>query len=131
MRSRSEAGFTFNELLAAMGLVAFIVVSISVGSVNLIRRQVVSDNSTVAVNLARDKMEELQSRRPLLDVNVCPDGGDHRLSAKAGVAGVFDRCWRVTPSTFQSDLKQIDVIVAWRDHEAHETTLTTLVYSEE
>jgi hypothetical protein len=131
MRSRREAGFTFNELLAAMGLVAFIVVSISVGSVNLIRRQVISDNSTVAVNLARDKMEELQSRRPLLDVDVCPDGGDRGLSSKGGVAGVFDRCWRVTPSTLQSDLKQIDVIVAWRDHEAHETTLTTLVYSGE
>ena len=131
MRSRREAGFTFNELLAAMGLVAFIVVSISVGSVNLIRRQVVSDNSTVAVNLARDKMEELQSRRPLLDVDVCPDGGDRGLSSKGGVAGVFDRCWRVAPSTLQSDLKQIDVIVAWRDHEAHETTLTTLVYNGE
>jgi type II secretory pathway pseudopilin PulG len=131
MRCGREDGFTFNELLMAMGLVGFIVVSSSVGSLNLIRRQIVSDNATVAINLARDKMEELQARRPLLDDNVCPAGGDHGLSSKSGVAGVFDRCWRIAPSTLQSDLKQIDVIVSWRDHEAHETRLATLVYSGE
>ena len=129
MHCVKEAGFTFNELLVAMSVGAFIVVSSSVGSLNLIRRQVVSDNSSVAVNLARDKMEELQSRRPFLDGDVCPDGGDHGVSSKSGVAGVFDRCWRVVPSSIQSDLKQIDVIVSWRDHEPHEITLTTLVYS--
>jgi hypothetical protein len=126
-----EDGFTFNELLVTMGLVAFVVVSSSVGSLNLIRRQVVSDNSTVAINLAQDKMEELQARRPLSDVNLCPGGGDQGLSAKRGVAGVFERCWRIAPSNLAADLKQIDVMVSWRDHETHETTLTTLVFTGE
>jgi hypothetical protein len=128
MRHSGEDGFTFNELLVTIGLVTFIVVSTSVTSLQLIRRQVVSDNSTVAINLAQDKMEELQGRRPLPDVNLCPDGGDRGLSAKRGVAGVFNRCWRVAPSNLASSLKQIDVTVNWRDHEVHETTLTTLTF---
>ena len=128
MRCGRDDGFTFNELLVTMGLMAFVVISSSVGSLNLIRRQVVSDNSTVAINLAQDKIEELQARRPLSDINLCPDGGDQGLSAKRGVAGVFDRCWRIAPSSLASDLKQIDVVVSWRDHEAHETTLTTVVF---
>lgn len=126
-----EDGFTFNELLVTMGLVAFVVVSVSVGSLNLIRRQVISGNATVAMNLAQDKMEELQARRPLSDVNLCPNGGDQGLSAKNGVAGVFDRCWRIAPSNLAADLKQIDVLVSWRDHETHEAALSTLVFTGE
>ncbi len=131
MRCRKEAGFTFNELLMTMGLVAFVVVSSSVGSLNLIRRQVVSDNLTVAINLAQDKIEELQARRPLSDLNLCPGGGDQGLSARRGVAGVFDRCWKIAPSSLAANLKQIDVVVSWRDHEVHETTLTTLAFTGE
>src|SRR5512145_329412 len=129
MRHGGDDGFTFNELLVTIGLVTFIVVSTSVTSLHLIRRQVVSDNSTVAINLAQDKMEELQARRPLSDVNLCPGGGDRGLSAKRGVPGVFERCWRIAPSNLAADLKQIDVMVSWRDHETHETTLTTLVFT--
>jgi type II secretory pathway pseudopilin PulG len=131
MRCGKDDGFTFNELLVTMGLMAFVVMSTSVGSLNLIRRQVVSDNSTVAVNLAQDKIEELQARRPLSDVNLCPGGGDQGLSAKRGVPGFFDRCWRIAPSNLAADLKQIDVIVSWRDHEPRETTLTTLIFTGE
>src|SRR5687768_9553152 len=98
MRCGRDDGFTFNELLVTMGLMTFVLMSSSVGSLNLIRRQVVSDNSTVAINLAQDKMEELQARRPWSDVNLCPGGGDQGLSAKKGVAGVFDRCWRIAAS---------------------------------
>jgi hypothetical protein len=123
-----EDGFTFNELLVTIGLVTFIVVSTAVSSLQLIRRQVVSDNATVAINLAQDKMEELQARRPLADVNLCPDSGDQGLSAKRGVAGIFNRCWSIAPSNLASGLKQIDVTVVWRDHEVHETTLTTLTF---
>lgn len=131
MRCGKDDGFTFNELLVTMGLMAFVIMSASVGSLNLIRRQVVSDNSTVAMNLAQDKMEELQARRPLSDANLCPGGGDQGLSAKKGVAGVFDRCWRIAPSNLAADLKQIDVIVSWRDHEPRETTFTTLIFTGE
>ena len=128
MTCGKQSGFTFNELLMTMGLVGFVAVSSSVGSLNLIRRQIVSDNLTVAINLAQDKIEELQALRPLSDLNLCPGGGDQGLSARKGVAGVFDRCWKIAPSNLAASLKQIEVVVSWRDHEAHETALTTLVF---
>ena len=49
----SQAGFTFNEVLAAMAIVLFAVMSYSLATITLNRRQVISDNSTVAINLAR------------------------------------------------------------------------------
>jgi len=127
----SEDGFTFHELLAAMAIAAVVVLGASLASVNLVRRQIASDNSSVAVHLAQDKIEELQARRPLMDSNSCPDAGEHALSPKTGVAGIFDRCWRVATSSLGSALKRIDVTVSWRDHEAHELTFSTLVFTEE
>jgi hypothetical protein len=131
MRIGREEGFTFNELLAAIGIVAVFVMGYTLSSVNLFRRQVISDNSTVAIHLAQDKLEELQARRPLVDGDLCAGGGDRGLSAKTGVPGLFDRCWRIAGSSLGSDLKQIDVIVSWRDHESRELTLSTLVFTGE
>ena len=124
-----EAGFTFNEILVAISIVVLAVMGYSLGSVGVIQRQTASDNSTVAIHLVQDKLEELQAHRPLADTNVCPNGGDHGVSAKTGVAGIFDRCWRIALSPLGARLKQIDVTVSWRDFEAHEITLSTLLFA--
>lgn len=128
MRSGSNAGFTFNELLVAMGITAFAVMSYSLSSVQLFRQQGISDRSTIATLLAQDKLEELQSRRPLLESDNCPSGGEHALSAKTGVAGIFSRCWRIAPSALGPDLKQIDVAVSWQNDGGRNVTLSTLVF---
>ena len=128
MRYASEEAFTFNEILVAMNIIVVAVMTYSLGTVNLIRRQVINDNSTVAIHLAQDKMEELQARRPLADIDVCPGGGDHGLSPKGGVAGIFERCWKIGNSSFAADLKQVEVVVSWRDHESHEVRLATLAF---
>ena len=129
-KSRREAGFTLNEVLATMSLVVVAVMGHSLGSVNVIQRQTVSDNSTVAIHLAQDKIEELQARRSPADIDVCPTGGDRGISAKSGVVGIFDRCWRIAPSPLGTNLKQIDVTVSWRDYEVREITLSTLLFVE-
>jgi len=128
IKSRREAGFTFNEVLAAMSIVVLVVMGYSLGSVNVIQRQTVSDNSTVAIHLAQDKIEELQARRSPADIDVCPTTGDRGISAKTGVAGIFDRCWRIALSPLGANLKQIDVTVSWRDYEAREIMLSTLLF---
>ena len=129
MRPLNQSGFTFNELLAAMGFVTFAVMSYSLSSVHFFRQQVVLDHSTTAIYLAKDKIEELQSRRSLPDGETCPDSGDHELSGKSGVRGIFSRCWRVAQSELGTNLKRIDVTVSWRDHEDHEIKLSTLIYT--
>jgi Tfp pilus assembly protein PilV len=127
-QSSRQSGFTFNELLVSMGIVVYAVMSYSLGSVNVIRQQTVSSNSTVAMHLAQDKIEELQARRTLADVDVCPSGGDRAISANGGASGVFDRCWRIYSSTYGAHLKQVEVTVSWRDHETHRVTLSTLAF---
>jgi len=128
MAQANQGGFTFNELLVAMALVVVMVMGYSLTSAGLIRRQVANNNSSVAMHLAQDKIEELQARRMLIDSDSCPDAGDRGISSRTGVAGVFDRCWKVAASPLGAALRQIDVTVSWRDHETHALTLSTLIY---
>ena len=127
-RVKGRDGFAFNELMVAMNLIAMVVLGYSLSSIGVTRQQTVSSNSTVALHLAQDKIEELQARPLLTDVDLCPSGGDHGLSAKLGVPGNFDRCWKVFPSLLDGNLKQIDVTVSWQDHDARHVTLTAVTY---
>ena len=129
--AKHQAGFTFNELLVAMNIVAVAVLGYSLSSIEIIRRQTISDNSTVAIHLAQDKIEEMHGQNKLADIDLCPGGGEHNISAKSGVTGIFDRCWRVAPSPLGANLKQLDVKVLWRDHQTHEVSLSTLVFTGE
>ena len=124
-----QAGFTFNELLVAMNIVAVAVLGYSLSSGDVIRRQTISGNSTAAINLAQDKLEELQARRNLTDGDLCPSGGDNGIAAKGSGAGIFDRCWKIAASPLGTNLKQLDVTVAWRDHADHQVRLSTLIFT--
>jgi prepilin-type N-terminal cleavage/methylation domain-containing protein len=126
-----QAGFTLNELLVAMNIVAVAVLGYSLSSGDVIRRQTINGNSTAAIHLAQDKIEELQARKILTDGDLCPSGGDQGLAANGGTPGIFDRCWRITQSPLGTNLKQIGVTVSWRDHEAHQVTLSTLRFAGE
>ena len=125
----SQQGFTFNEVLVAMSLVVVAVLGHFLSTLGVIRGNTSSDNYTVAVNLAHDKMEELRSLTRLSNEDRCPGLGDRGIAAVVAVAGIFDRCWKVMDSPLGTNLKQIDVIVSWRDYENHEVTLSTLVYT--
>jgi len=122
-------GSTFNEILVSMNLIVVAVLGYSLSSIGVFRQQTISDNSTIAIHLAQDKMEALQALNLLPDVDLCPSGGDRRISAKSGVAGIFDRCWKVAQSPLDNRLKQIDVTVTWRDHQDHRVALSTLVFT--
>src|SRR5262245_13261247 len=130
-QATGQSGFTFNELLVSMGIVVYAVMAYSLGSINVIQQQTASSNSTVAMHLAQDKMEELQGRRALTDVDVCPAAGDHGISANGSAPGIFDRCWKIYPSTYGTSLKQIEVTVSWRDRETHQVTFSTLAFREQ
>ena len=126
---KPQAGFTFNELLVAMNIIAVAVLGYSLSSGDVIRRQLTSDHSTVAINLAQDKLEELQARSILTDGDLCPSGGDRGISATGSAPGIFDRCWKIAPSPLGTQLKQLDVTVAWRDHADHQVSLSTLTFT--
>jgi len=123
-----QRGYSFNELLAAMTIVLIAVLASSLNSASTFRQQAVNVNATVALQLAQDKLEELQARRDPIDENRCPGAGDVGLSASGAPGGLFDRCWRVQPSALGANLKQIDVTVTWRDLQPAEVTLSALLF---
>ncbi len=131
MKIAWQGGFSFNELLVAINIVALAVLGYSLSSGDVLRRQTISSNQTVAINLAQDKLEELQARGNLTDENLCPNGGDPGIDAKGSGSGIFNRCWKIAGSPLGTDLKQLDVTVAWRDHAHHQVSLSTLVFTGE
>lgn len=127
-RVRSQAGFTFNELMASMGLTFIALLSYSLSSVGLFREQKAADNLTTAMHLAEAKIEELKSLKTPSLVNNCPGGGDVGVGADGFSSGIFQRCWSVALSPSSSTLHRIDVTVAWQEHKPQKYQLSTLVF---
>ena len=125
-----QLGYTFNEILVAMAITGIGVLGYAATTTSVFRGNHASANYTVAVNLAQDKMEELQGRAGLGNENRCPGAGENGLNAMRVPEGIYDRCWRITDSPLGTNLKQIEVVVAWRDAEPRSVALATLVYKE-
>jgi len=129
-RVKSRQGFTFNEILVAMAITSIGVLGYAANTASVIRGNVATNNYTVAVNLAQDKMEQLRGRASLSNENRCPAGGENGLNAAGAAGGIYNRCWRISDSPLGMNLKHIQVTVAWRDAEPRAVTLGTLVYKE-
>jgi Tfp pilus assembly protein PilV len=127
---QQQAGFTFNETLVAMNIVMVAILGYSLNAVGIIRGNAANDNTTVAINLAQDKMEQLKTQKTLVNDDRCPSSGDHSIAASGAPNGIFDRCWTIVDSPLGTRLKQVDVKVSWLEREKHEITVTTLVYAE-
>jgi Tfp pilus assembly protein PilV len=129
-RPSRQSGYTFNEILVAVAITGIVVLCYSASTITVIRGNHTSENYTVAVNLAQDKMEQLRAHAPLANENRCPAAGESAINAKGAAAGIFNRCWTITDATLGTNLKQIEVIVGWEDKGPHSVMLTTLVYQE-
>jgi Tfp pilus assembly protein PilV len=125
---KSEQGFTFNEVLVATSITVVAILAYSLSAVGVIREQKRSDNLTVAIQLAQDKMEQLKSHTDMVNEDRCPNAGERELSATGMAGGIFDRCWTISDSAFGANLKQVKVTVTWREDESHEVTIATLIY---
>jgi len=129
-RTLRQEGFTFNEVLVAMNIIVIAVMGYSLSSVSVIRGQAENDHFAIAMHLAQDKLEQLKSQSSPPDENSCPESGERGLSALGAAGGIFDRCWRVADSPLGRNLKQIEVVVSWRDYQARQVALSTLLYRE-
>jgi type II secretory pathway pseudopilin PulG len=127
---RHQKGFTFNEVLVAINVIVIAILGYSLSTVGVIRGNLTNDNTTAAINLAQDKMEQLKAQKNLVNDDRCPSTGDRAITATSTPNGIFDRCWRIVDSPLGPHLKQIDVMVSWRDRENGEIVISTLVYSE-
>jgi Tfp pilus assembly protein PilV len=128
--SKSQTGFTFNEVLVAINVIVIAILGYSLSTLGVIRGNLTNDSTTVAVNLAQDKMEQLKAQKTLANDDRCPSSGDRAITATGTPNGIFDRCWRIVDSPLGPHLKQIDVTVSWQDREDRTIVLSSLVYSE-
>ena len=127
----SHGGFTFNELLVAMNVMVIGVLGLSMAMVAVIQGNKGNNNFAVALNLAHDKIEQLKAANNLMTENRCPGGGDRKIDSLGTGGGIFDRCWRIFPSALGTQLRQVDVVVSWRDSGTHEVSLSTLIFTDE
>jgi hypothetical protein len=114
-----------------MNVMVIGVLGLSMAMVTVIRGNKGNDNFAIAVNLAHDKIEQLKASNNLTTENRCPGGGDSGINSFGAGGGIFDRCWRIIPSTLGAQLKQVDVTVSWREPEPHEVSLSTLIFTNE
>jgi len=128
-QASQQQGYTFNEILVAMAVTGIAVLGYAATTITVIRGNRTSENYTVAVNLAQDKMEQLKSHSRLADGNYCP-ASDLALNAISAAGGKFNRCWKIADSPLAANLKQIEVTVDWHDTERRVVTLKTLIFQE-
>ena len=125
--ARGEQGVSYIEVLMALALVSVGVLGFSLNTVSVIQGNQRSADYTVAANLAQDKMEQLKAQPALADMDNCPAAGERGITATAAPGGVYDRCWTVKNSLVGSRLKEIVVVVSWKESEIRSIKLTTLV----
>jgi Tfp pilus assembly protein PilV len=125
-----QTGFTLNEVLVSINVIVIAVLGYSLSTVGVIRGNMTNDNTTVAINLAQDKLEQLKAQKKLVNDDRCPGSGDQGITAAGTADGIFDRCWTIVDSPLGLRLKQIDVRVSWREQEHREIVVSTLAYTE-
>ena len=113
-------GFTLIEVLVAMAIFSVTFLALAAGAGSVMRSNHTSLNSTIATNLAQDKVEEL---RAMTESNIVSAG-----PVTDTVNGVtFTRTWTVTPNSPVPGVKQFDVTVSWGDHTGHALTVSSAV----
>lgn len=125
---KNQDGFTLNEVLVSIALIAIGVLGLSFNTIGVIQGNQISGNITTATNLAQDKLEELRAQTSFTNGDNCPSPADP-ITGTGAAGGIYNRCWRIADSPLGSGLKQIDVTVSWRDYRTRSVTLSTLVFT--
>ncbi len=127
---RREDGFTLNEILASIALISISILGFTLNTIMVIQANYFSKNFTTATYLAQDKIEQLKNLAPLTDVDNCTDPPEKDINATGTSGGIFDRCWTIKSSPLGVGLREITVIVSWRDYISRNVTLSSLVFTE-
>lgn len=122
MLLKQQDGFTLNEILVSIALIAIGVIGFSVNTIGVIQGNYISANVTIATNLAQDKMEEVKAQTSFTNGTV--------TDTDTGASGIpFTRTRTISDVSGESNLKDIEVKVSWREYLIdREVTINTLIY---
>lgn len=120
---KRQEGFTLNEILISIALIAIGVIGFSVNTMGVIQGNQISGNVTIATTLAQDKLEELKTQTSWTTVTNSNDP-NNRITATGGSGGIFTRTWTIATSSLNdssegatgSSLKEITVTVSWTEY---------------
>lgn len=129
MLLKRQDGFTLNEILVSIALIAIGVLGFSLNTMGVIQGNQVSASYTIATSLAQDKMEQLKAQTSLSNVTNQADS-NNPMTSTGGAGGIFNRTWTITDSSLGSGLKEITVTVSWTQYLiSREVKLMTLVFT--
>ena len=112
-RLRSSPGFTLIEVVVAIVMLAFGVLASASLTAALMRSNSGVTNRTRAIEVAREKVEDLQS-----DLYFDIVSGNDAVT----VGGItFNRSWSVAANTPATNLRQITLTVTWTDRQGSHT----------
>jgi type IV pilus assembly protein PilV len=136
---RRQSGFTLIEVLIAIAILTIGLLAVAKMQISAIQGNYFSGNTSVALSLAEDKMEDLLGRTytdaDLADTQAGNDADlsslvtkDHEeLNINAGgtAGGIYHRIWNVADNTPITDTKTITLIVTW-GNDRHRVTLSCI-----
>jgi Tfp pilus assembly protein PilV len=119
-------GFTVIEALVAMVIFGVSLLGLAIGATTVVRANQTSLYTTIATNLAQDRLEELKSRT---SGSINTTGSPETTSA-SGVT--FTRSWTVDAAGVNncpnvSGLTCIAVTVSWTDYAARSVVISSAV----
>lgn len=121
----AASGFTLIEVLVAMCIFAIAVLGLAIGATSVMRANQTGLYTTIATNLAQDRLEELKSRTP---ANINTTGSPENNLSVSGVPVTFNRSWTVTSNCNSvTGLTCIAVTVDWTDYISHTLTISSAV----
>ena len=108
-----------------MSIFAIAVLGLAIGATSVMRANQTGLYTTIATNLAQDRLEELKSRTP---ANINTTGSPENNLSVSGVPVTFNRSWTVTSNCNSvTGLTCIAVTVAWTDYISHTLTVSSAV----
>ena len=112
-------GFTLVEILVAIFTLTVVLLGLAPMAFNVLHSNNFSKNRTIAVGLARSKIDDLRSTAaPITTTLTSADNGND-------IDGIFTRAWTIVGGADQ--LTTIQVVVNWTDYTNHTVTQTTLL----
>lgn len=129
MRLKSESGFTLNEVLLSIALIAIGILGFSLNTAGVIQGNRISSSVTIATNLAQAKLEEIKAQATWTNVTNAPDASNP-ITETGASGGRFNRTWTIADSSLGASLKEIAVQVSWTEYATtRQVVLATLIYT--
>lgn len=139
---KRQMGFTLIEVFFAIFIIVFVLFALNKMTVLVMRSNSLNDNTSSAIDLAQDKIEELKSALPtsaiLLDLQTANnndlssttnfDFQESNIDGLGRPGGIYTRTWNIANNSPKPGMKSVAIIVTWMDQMGdHRVLLRTIL----